>query len=254
MWAFLDESGDLGKKGSRYLVLTMIITEDIDLIDNLIKSIKKSLEKHKQGIMFLHKKNGEIKYSGFPDKNLLRRSLEAIVASNTKIFSVYIDKSRINRNIKMEEKEIIFKYLLKYICEKNFFKCEETSLKEKTSKGIDDSFKFIKENLLTRIVADTSFLKKVPKKEKIYCLNKIFEKEKNNIFDVEFEEVTEENTQKCDIVVKIELKNSANNTKLQATDIVCGAIYDSLENSKMENYLILKDKIRLFEDVTKEIQ
>jgi hypothetical protein len=254
MWAFLDESGDLGKKGSKYLILTMLITEDIDYLDNLIKSMKKSLEKHKPGRMYLFKKDGEIKYSNFPDKELLRRSLEAIAASNTKIFAVYIDKGKISKNIEMEQKELIFKYLLKYICEKNFLKYEKNSIKEKTSKGIDDSFKFIRENLLTRIVADMSFLKKTPKKEKIYCLNKTFDKEQGEVFDVEFEEVNEENTKTCHVVVKVELKNSGTNTKLQATDIVCGAIYDFLENKKVENYLILKEKIRMFEDITKEIQ
>jgi len=254
MWAFLDESGDLGKKGSRFLVLTMLVTEDIELLDNLIKSIKKSLEKHKSGRMYLHNKNGEIKYAGFPDKELLRRSLETITASNTKIFSAYVDKSKINRNIKMEEKELIFKYLLRYVCEKNYPSKEDGSDKEKTSKGIDSSFCFIKENRLTKITADMSFLKKAPKKEKIYCLNKVFEKEAGEVFDVAFEEITDENKHKCDLVVKVELKNSGTNTKLQVIDLVCGAIYDFWENGQVENYRILKDKIRMLEDITKEIQ
>ncbi len=99
-----------------------------------------------------------------------------------------------------------------------------------------------------------SFLKKAPKKGKIYCLNKVFEKEAGDIFDVAFEEVTDENKQKCDLVIKVESKNSGTNTKLQATDLVCGAVYDFLENGKVDNYLVLKDKIRMFEEITKEIQ
>jgi hypothetical protein len=255
MHTFLDESGDLGKKGSKYLVMTMLATEDIELLDNLIKSIKKNLSKHKKGRLYLKKLDNEIKYTNFPDKKLLNSTLETIASSNTKIFSVYIDKSKICRNIKMEEKELIFKYLLQIITSKNFDKnCK--NLKHGLDECITKTFDFIKTKGLTKITADLSFLKKAPKKTKEYCINKTFEKHKKygDIFDITFEEINLENKNKCDLIIKVDLKNSRTNTKLQVTDLICGAIYDFLENENIQNYLILKNKLELFEEITKEIQ
>ena len=85
-WMFLDESGDLGLKGSNYFVITIIGISDIEY-----KKLKKTLKKLRRSIQKDLKKTNELKAT-----KLDRQTKEYILKKTNKvdfrIFSMILDK------------------------------------------------------------------------------------------------------------------------------------------------------------------
>lgn len=71
-YIYLDEAGDTGIKGSKYFIISIILTENPKEIANAIKRIKKNLRAKKQ------KKKQELKFYNSPDrvKTLVLRTLK----------------------------------------------------------------------------------------------------------------------------------------------------------------------------------
>ncbi|MFH1752475.1 MAG: DUF3800 domain-containing protein [archaeon] len=281
MWAYLDESGDLGAKGSKHLVMAMLITEDIDLLDSLIKSIILKLSGSRKGKAYLKLTGGEIKFRNFPDKNLLMTSLSTISNSNSFIFSVFIDKSKINGVISQGKKELIFRSLVGFAVNKYIVKnidslfhsfekkpANNDGLKSLFSsakvqnKIIDGAIDYIKTKNITKITADLSYFKQF-KESAYYCLEKIDEKEISkdglrttidvNIKRIKNEEIKNFKDKKC-LIIKVSQSNSRGNRKLQALDLICGALYSKVEHNERNYFNLIENKLKLLVDITKEVK
>lgn len=274
LWAYLDESGDLGKKGSRYLVMTMLLTEDIDLLDSLIKSLRKKLLQTARGRAYLELTGGEIKFRNFPDEKLLMDTLATINNSNSHIFSVFIDKRRIGKNIGVDKKDVIFRRLIQYAASKFLVKnagrifdkmpaskAELDNMMPPSvwSKIMDGTIDYIRAKNIAKITADLSYFKKL--KEAYFCIEKEAKKEMTNkglktgfafgIKMIKKEEIAEHGSADC-LIMKISQTNSRGNSKLQALDLLCGAVYKKVDGNG-KYFDLIKGKVRLLEDVTKDV-
>ncbi|MEK6983990.1 MAG: DUF3800 domain-containing protein [Nanoarchaeota archaeon] len=94
IYIFIDESGDLGEAGSKYLIITAIWTEKLEIFDRLIKNIRR----HK--FRKILKKVSEIKANSSSNKlreYILKKFNEiedfkghAIILEKKKVFSKYL--------------------------------------------------------------------------------------------------------------------------------------------------------------------
>lgn len=74
-FAFLDESGDPGAKGTNHLVLCLVCTRrKKDLVNVVVNAKKRMLDKNKTR-KWLNSHGGERKFHTFPDHNVLRTML-----------------------------------------------------------------------------------------------------------------------------------------------------------------------------------
>lgn len=64
-FAFLDESGDIGGMGSKYLVSTLVVTRNRKDMVEIIVDMKKKLLDSKKGRKWLNRNGGEIKFHNF---------------------------------------------------------------------------------------------------------------------------------------------------------------------------------------------
>ena len=116
-FAFLDESGDLGAKGSKKLVLCLICTRQSKKLSKIISKTKQSLLNKSRTTKWLNKMGGEIKFYSFPDEDILIRALKKI--SNLDIDISYICFNKNNKKLDKKSKEDILIYLFKHILEKS---------------------------------------------------------------------------------------------------------------------------------------
>ncbi|MEA3229541.1 MAG: DUF3800 domain-containing protein, partial [archaeon] len=99
-FAFLDESGDLGKN-SKYLVLTLVCTRKIKEITKIVRKTKQKLLEKNKCAKWLNQHGGEIKFYGFPDKNILKKLLNDLSETKMHVYFLCIKKGGvINQNIK----------------------------------------------------------------------------------------------------------------------------------------------------------
>lgn len=207
---YLDESGDSGKRGSKSLVLTYMCTDDNKKIAKIIKKARNGLKRTKKGLRWLNK-HGEIKFSGFPDEHLRQKIIEGLSKLNIQIRFIAIEKN--NNTIHPTEKANILKDLIvanvrdgeriphKIIADKDYFDNKKIAyfivrdFKEKSYRGKD-------------------------KKDKsgFSCRLELIEKD---AFDKEGN---------YDLVIKIKHENSRQNVELQALDMICGSIFQEIEN------------------------
>lgn len=214
-FAYLDESGDLGSKGSNYLVLTLMCTGRKKELIKIIRDTKKDLLSKNKCSKWLNRNAGEIKYYNFPDKNILERALRKL--SKIKIVIYYLAIEKNGDPIPMQYKVSILGNLFRHIHEK----CGD--------------------NKPQKIIADLNFFndKKVNRfllmDYKIYGINesrKTGSKPKKG--EISFAHLKEEDYQsikddKTKMVVSIEHHNSRLNEELQALDLISGCIFSKVE-------------------------
>lgn len=224
---YLDESGDNGKNGSKFLVLTYVCTNENKKIAKIIKDTCKQLKRTKKGKKWLQKTGGELKFYGFPDKGLLVKTLAKL--SNLDLTIKFISIKKNGKDIKPEEKlEIVIDLL---------------------------GFKIIEnEDLPYKIVADKDYF--YDKKIAYFIVNKYEETESVNgngekvkELALSFAFVDRYNLNKYnkenECLISINQENSRKNVNLQACDLVCGAIARSVEKGDGEYMEILGKKIKI---------
>src|SRR3989338_8385615 len=91
-FAYFDESGDSGAKGSKNLVMVVLCTRKKDEIDKIIRKAKQRLLDKSKTSKWLNKKGGEIKWNGFPDKVLLVKTLKELSQLEMSIYYIAIKK------------------------------------------------------------------------------------------------------------------------------------------------------------------
>ena len=92
--AYIDESGDDGAKGSKYFVISLWCTSERKEISKIVRSTKQRLLAKNKTARWLNKKGGEIKYSGFPDKILLRHTLSRLAKLDSRLYYVAFKKNK----------------------------------------------------------------------------------------------------------------------------------------------------------------
>ena len=197
---YLDESGDNGKNGTKFLVLTYICTDEGKKISKIIKKCKKEIAKTNAGVNWLKKNKGEVKFAKFPNKNLRKKLINDLSKLDIEISCIIIDKSE-SKIFYEEKKHIIFSVIEDHV-ENNH------------------DFPF-------RIVLDNDFLK-------IKKSNYVFLREYENIdldkIDIssdvifsEYKDIDEKN------YIRINEENSKMNYCLQAVDLISGSIFREYE-------------------------
>jgi len=102
-YAFIDESGDLGRYGSKYFSIAALITEEPETLARIIKKLRQRKLKKKL------KQLPEIKAN---NSNYIIRKyvLKKVSLSNCKIFAVVVDKSKIFDHL-YNVKDKLYNYL-----------------------------------------------------------------------------------------------------------------------------------------------
>jgi len=213
-FAFLDESGDPGVKGSNNLVLTLMCTSQKKKINKIVRITKQRLLQKSKTAKWLSRHGGEIKFYGFPDKHLLRKTLTKLAQLDLKIYSMAFKKDgipvdqKIKPNIVSDLFRIVFddpkkEKFQKIIADLDFFNNEKTNrflLLECSSKRIE--FSHIDESTFNTI------------------------KNKADKF-----------------ILEIEHRNSRITEELQALDLISGAIFLNEEHDNSEYFNIIKTRI-----------
>ena len=223
-FAYLDESGEEGALGSKNLVLTLVCTSQNKKLSKIIRNTKIKLLNKKRNSKWLASKGGEIKFSCFPDKELLKKTLKEI--SNLDIRVYYLGIIKENKKLKKEVRQFIMTYLFEHIFE--------------------NGNKIIPQ----KIIADMRFFNN--KKKNYFLLEKYESQNQKNIdenkpdkIEISFSHITDEKEldelkkDSSNIIVAIEHQNSRHSDELQATDLICGSIFANIEYKNSEYVNIL---------------
>ncbi len=230
---YLDESGDNGKRGTKFLVLTYICTNDNKKIAKIMKKTRAGLKRTKKGIRWLNK-HGEIKFSGFPDDHLRQKTIENLSKLNIQIKFIAIKKS--NNSIHPTEKADILKELI-----------------------VANAHN--KEPIPHKIIADKDYFSN--KKIAYFTVRDFKEKEysdKNgktkNEFSCRLELIKKETFNQdnnYNLIVKIRHENSRQNVELQALDLISGAIFQEMENKDRTYTNIIRKHNKNFKGFIRQI-
>lgn len=216
-FAYLDESGDLGEKGSKNLVLCLMVTRKKQEIIKIIRETKKRLLGKNKTARWLNRHGGEIKFYGFPDKVLLGRILKKLLGLDINIYYIVIEK---HGKIEQKLKQFILKPLFSHVIEVSNKKLPE------------------------KIIADLNFFDE--SKEILFILQKYTREIDDKKGEIIFNSITKEAYDKLKkngkehIIARIIHQNSKLSEELQALDLICGAIFDFVEHNSKEYYEILE--------------
>lgn len=237
-FAFIDESGDCGAKGTKSLALGLMVTSDKKRIVKLVVKTKQRLLMSKSSRKWLNKNGGELKYYGFPDKHILEYFLKELAKFKIRLYVMIIDKN--NKDIDETEKGYILTDLFFHVVEFG------QNIKPK------------------RIVADGGFLSFQDKKKvSRFLLHKyqkttLDEPQKGEKIEIAISLINEEEYIKLKsdtskMILEVESKDSKLFEELQAIDVVIGCIRDDYEkNSKTHIELLKSDQLKAILQVVKK--
>lgn len=214
-FAYLDESGDVGAKGSKTLVLTLVCTRKKKKLDQIITNTKKKLLNKKKNKNWLNRNGGEIKFHSFPDDKILTNMLTELSKVDMTVYYYIINK---------KGKSIDFKLKLE-ILSHLFFHTIVRSKKQAPN----------------QILADLNFFNK--QKVNYFHLLKMtygviqnLEDEKDfdwsgncTFLPIDEEQYKDLKRDPESILLKIEHFNSRFSEALQATDIISGCCFQYSE-------------------------
>lgn len=124
-YLFIDESGDLGIRGSKYLILAGLFVEDRKSIDKILKNARRN--KFKKELS----KTREIKASS-SSTNLVEYLLKNVNKTNSKIFCSVLDKNSLKNPILINDKHLLYNHVAGNLA-------EQIVLKDDTNVIIDKS-------------------------------------------------------------------------------------------------------------------
>ncbi len=97
-YVFIDESGDLGMKGSKYLVLAALIVNDFSFLDKIIKNMRRSKFRkelcNSQEIKANHSSSQIIKHMLFKLSERQNAKVLAIALEKRKVISEYLKNNK----------------------------------------------------------------------------------------------------------------------------------------------------------------
>lgn len=198
---YVDESGNIAKNGTKYLVLASVCLEDNKKVTKIIKGIKKKLSKIKAGANWLRKNKGELKFAKFPNLKLKKELIEKISKLDIDINCLVIEKNE--SKIFYEEKRNILFMMLENHIEKKY------------------KFPF-------KAILDNDFL---GLKKRGYLFLRKYDNlnEDNKLIDSSSQIVFSEFIGEGRNFIKIEETDSKTNYGLQLADLICGSIFREYE-------------------------
>lgn len=218
---YLDESGDLGKDGSKCLVLTYLNLDEGKKVNKILRKTKELLRKTKKGERWLNRTGGELKFYGFPDQRILVKTIEELAKLQFPIqfIAVYKDGISINPEVKVQ---ILYDLLGQVF-----------NLEELPHKIVADKDYFNNKKVAYLVVQDyeeTPYEGNVRGYScKFYVAEEEVIKGKDNI----------------NMLIPIKHENSKNSLGLQVADLVSGAIFQEMENGKKEYTDIMRKHIKI---------
>ena len=233
-FAYLDESGDSGKNGSKHLVLTLLCTSKKKKLIKIIRETKKELLSKNKCSRWLNRNAGEIKFYSFPDKQILKRALKKLSKIKAHVYFMAIQKN--NLPIPKHAKSTILGHLFNHIKEEN------SNIKpQKIIADLD----FFNNKKVNRFILMNFERTKLEKNETVKTSAKI---EFAHLSDEEYANIKENQSK---TIIEIEHHNSRLMEELQALDLICGSIFCHIErnntyfmeNLKSDNFKISGSKI-----------
>ncbi|MBI3412601.1 MAG: DUF3800 domain-containing protein [Candidatus Aenigmarchaeota archaeon] len=211
-FACFDESGDIGKDGTKYIVLGLMCTNEIHKVRNAIRWAKTQMLRHNKTARWLNRNGGEIKFYNFPDKELMKRILKKL--SEIKI-SFYVMPFKKGDGTNIDKNQILGMLLMHVTI-------------------------FSKGRVPEYIIADTQFFNS--KKE-----NKLIAFIKHGQNQISYKMINENESRENitdDFKEAFRLRILHNNSKvreeLQATDLMCGSVFQLFERNNEEFVECLK--------------
>jgi len=233
-FAFLDESGDLGKKGSKNLVLTLVCTSENKRLSKIIRTAKQRLLDSSKGSKWLAQHGGELKYYGFPDKALLKRTLENMLELRLRVYFLVFKKdgNMINPDIK---KMILGQLFMHIIHQSN----------KRTPEKILADMDFFNKTEVNRFMLKNYSLDTV---NGLTANGKKAKRLKGNMLFSKIDEKTYQEARKNpeNILIRIVHKNSCLSDGLQAADLFSGALFDKFEKGESRWDEMFKKSKRVF--------
>ncbi len=96
--------------------MCLVCTRQKKKLNKIIRKAKQRLLNKRKCAKWLAQHGGELKFSSFPDKNILKDTLKEIVSINLNIY--YIAMKKQGKNLKLTDKEVIIGSLFHHIIEK----------------------------------------------------------------------------------------------------------------------------------------
>lgn len=197
---YVDESGDISKKGTKHLVLTSVCIDSNKDVYRIIKKIKKKLSQISVGRNWLKKNNGEVKFANFPNYELKKELFGDISLLDMDITCLVIEKNECD--IFYEEKrDILFMMLENHVKNKHRFPFK--AILDNDFLGLKkDGYLFLRQYLdflmdgsttTTSQVVFSEFVKGIPN------------------------------------FVRLEERDSKSNYGIQLADLICGSIFRKYE-------------------------
>ncbi|MFH1722665.1 MAG: DUF3800 domain-containing protein [Candidatus Altiarchaeota archaeon] len=226
-FAYLDESGDFGKKkgASKIIVDVILIVRQRKPIEKIINDARTKLFDKKSTRKWISDKGGEIKHYAFPDKNLLAKIYKSLVEQDIQIIYCVTDKSKTEKLIT----ELKFEAMMSL-----FFFCHK--------KKIDlESVKVCSDKDFLKYHRNSKFKKKHLKHPKDEFLWKV---KTTTRFD--------KNEHSRIIELRVHPKDSKLEYCLQAADLIAGAIFQKYEHGNPKEYNLIKKKIFKLDEIEKK--
>jgi len=218
---YLDESGDDGKKGSKWFIMAYICTKEGKKIAKILKKTKEQLRRTRRGKKWLNRLGGEIKFAGFPDERLRLKILEGLSKVGFEARFVAIQKD--GKNIPESEK---FQILLNLLAESfSNHQC-----------------------MPAKIIADKDYFR-----NKKICSLAVKNYEEESYGDGKKKKVSyevfvlekEEEKDKFNLTIKIKHENSKEHPELQAVDLISGSLFQEFENNDKTYTDILRKNLEI---------
>jgi len=220
-FAYLDESGDLGAKGSKYLVLALMCTPRVAEIRKEVRKIKQELLSHNKTARWLNRNGGELKYYTFPDKEILKRGLRELAKIDLRLH-VSVNRKDGQDLTQLHKTSVLMGIIQDW---------------EKHSYGTE----------ISKIVADFDYFKTKDGKPEKFWKIVIGGTDVPTMFGVLPESSTAILPKEIRLIktIKIEHLNSKLSEELQALDLLVGVIHRYYESEKTdrEGYDLIKSKI-----------
>jgi hypothetical protein len=222
-FAFLDESGDLGARGSKHLVLTLLITSRKKELIKIVRETKRELLRKNKCSRWLNRHAGEIKYYGFPDKDILKRALRKISEIKSMAFFIALEKN--GCSFPQHAKTHILASLFRHI---------QLTGNTKIPQKIIADLNFFNKKKINRFLF-TSHEPHSNKNEKIQKEDSCC-REKISFTELNDEDYKKMKNKKEEFIIEIEHRNSRICEELQALDFICGGIFAYIERNE-SNYI-----------------
>lgn len=153
-YVYIDESGDPGEKGSKFMVFAALITEEFTSLDRIIKNMRRNSFKKelcKSNEIKANKSSSELR------KHMLGRLNDI---KNARVLFIVLDKEKLYSEYLRGDKHKLYNFVAGKLARQIRIDCYETEVRIDKSKGkqvLQDDFN----SYFTRLVKETSSISKL---------------------------------------------------------------------------------------------